>query len=80
MNRWEYLVEIIAKERLKELIYFCQPNGECTPQQVAVDQVKALGEILNLRGREGWRLSQMTFGANGILVVWMRKLKQREDK
>ena len=76
MKQFEYQITKHPAEAFKELVYFCSESAECNLEQVPADQTKILQDILNERGRQGWELIQVSFGKDGIMVFWKRKLKE----
>ena len=44
------------------------------------DQTKILEDIMNGRGKQGWELVQISFGKDGLMAFWKRRLKNRERK
>ena len=76
MKRFEYQITKHPAEAFKELVYFCSESAECNLEHVPTDQTKILQDILNERGRQGWELIQVSFGKDGIMVFWKRKLNE----
>jgi hypothetical protein len=37
-----------------------------------------LSQILNERGNHGWELIQVSFGKDGMMAFWKRKVKEKE--
>ena len=70
----EFVYEITRHpaEIFEQVIYFCSESGECGLEQVPVDQVKALEDILNQKGKQGWELLQASFGKDGVMAFWKR--------
>jgi len=74
MKRFEYEITSHPAGTFKDLIYFCSEQGVCTLETVPSDQIKRMEGILNERGRNGWEIVQVTFGKDGILAFWKRKV------
>lgn len=74
MERFEYAVTRHGAELFSKLVYFCSPDGNCDLQQVPADEPKALVEVLNGHGEEGWELIQLVFGSGGLIAYWKRKV------
>lgn len=79
MKRFEYEISHHAGEAFKQVVYFCSEAGACSIEEVAADQTKVLADILNERGRQGWELVQAFFGKDGVMALWKRKVKKREE-
>ncbi|MBW2240025.1 MAG: DUF4177 domain-containing protein [Deltaproteobacteria bacterium] len=47
--------------------------------EVSKNQTRILTTILNNQGREGWELVQISFGKDGVMVYWKRRIKDREN-
>jgi len=41
-----------------------------------MDQTTTLVKILNERGEQGWELVQVSFGKDGVMAFWKRKVKE----
>ena len=78
MKRFEYEITQHAANTFKQLVYFCSETGECSIDEVPGDQIRMLVDILNGQGREGWELVQVSFGKDGVLAFWKRKIKDKE--
>jgi hypothetical protein len=76
MKQFEYQITKHPAEAFKELVYFCSESAECNLEQVPTDQTKILQDILNEGGRQGWELIQVSFGKDGVMAFWKRKLKE----
>ena len=75
MKRFEYEITQHSAETFDKVVYFCSESGECSLDQVSNDQVRTLTKILNNRGREGWELIQVSFGKDGLMAYWKRRVK-----
>ena len=73
MRRFEYDITKHPADEFAHVVYFCTDKGECSLSQVPSDQMKALYEILNRKGNQGWELVQMIFGDDGMVAVWKRE-------
>ena len=72
MKRYEYDVSVHPIEQFQQLAYLCTSSGECSPEQVPADQRKALTDILNDHGTEGWELVQLFFVKEGVVACFKR--------
>ena len=75
MQSFEYEITQHPADTFREVVYFCTETGECTLDQVPGDQTAMLAGILNERGQQGWELVQVSFGKDGVMVFWKRKIK-----
>ena len=78
MNRFEYEITKHPADAFKQVVYFCSEAGECSVDEVPVNQTKLLTDILNERGNQGWELVQVYFGKDGVMVFWRREVKPKE--
>ncbi|NVM57224.1 MAG: hypothetical protein HWN51_03795 [Desulfobacterales bacterium] len=78
MKRFEYQVTQHPADRFNQVVYFCSAVGECSVNEVPGDQTKILGEILNEQGKQGWDLIKISFGKDGVMAFWKRKVKDKE--
>jgi len=79
MKRFEYEITRHPADTLKQMVYFCTETGEeCTLDEVPGEETKKLSQILNERGNQGWELIQVSFGKNGMMAFWKRKVKKKE--
>ena len=76
MQKFEYQITKYPAATFKELVYFCSESGECTLEQVPPDQTEILNKILNEHGLQGWELIQLSFGEDGVMAFWKKKLKK----
>lgn len=74
MKGFEYKITKHPAETFSELVYYCSEAGECNLDQIPHDQTETLQNILNAEGATGWELVQVSFGRNGIIVFWKKKL------
>jgi hypothetical protein len=74
MEKFEYEITKHPSGEFRKLVYFCNEQGECKMDQVPADQLKAMGEILNSRGSQGWELVQLFFGDDGVVAFWKRAI------
>ncbi|MBW1711147.1 MAG: hypothetical protein JRG97_15460 [Deltaproteobacteria bacterium] len=77
MKTFEYEITKHPAEEFHKLVYFCTESAECSLREVPDDQAAKLGDILNERGRQGWELVQVSFGQDGIMAFWKRKIKEK---
>jgi hypothetical protein len=78
MKRFEYKITKHLSDTFDKIIYFCSKTGTCSIDEVSKHQTKILTAILNNQGREGWELIQISFGKDGVMVYWKRKIKDAE--
>lgn len=71
---YEYEISTHPAETFREVIYFCTEGGQCSLEEVPAKQVKKLELILNEYGKKGWKLVQVAFGKDGVLVFWRRRV------
>jgi hypothetical protein len=74
MKKFEYDITLHPAESFKEVAIFCSAEGECNVEAVPGHQLSKLGDILNQRGQEGWGLVQLSFGKDGVMAFWKRRL------
>ena len=72
MRRFEYQITRHPADTFKEVIYFCSEEGECNLETIPSDQIRTMESILNVRGRDGWEIVQVSFGKDGLLAFWKR--------
>ena len=78
MKRFEYEITQHSAETFDKVVYFCSESGQCSIDEVSRDQTRILTDILNSRGRDGWELVQVSFGKDGVMAYWKRKIKDKE--
>ena len=71
-KQYEYEMSFHDKKDMNDMVAFCTSNGECAEPK---NGMAALLEIMNTRGKEGWKVVQILPGVRGILVLWVRKKK-----
>ena len=74
MKRFEYQMTKHRDEEFAKLVYFCNDVGECSLDQVPVNQTQMFSDLLNGRGSEGWELVQTLFGKGGVVLIWKREI------
>jgi len=79
MKRFEYQITQHQSADFDQVVYFCSETGECALTEVPGDQAKALAAILNEYGAEGWELIQISFGKDGLMAFWKRKVKEKKN-
>ena len=75
MKQFEYEITQHPADSFRQVVYFCTETGECTLDQVPRGQTKVLTEILNDGGKQGWELVQVSFGKDGAMAFWKRRIK-----
>jgi hypothetical protein len=78
-NQFEYEITRHPATAFKNLAYFCSEQGECSLDEVSMDQTSVLSEILNHQGQKGWELVQIAFAKTGILAFWKRPVGYAVD-
>ncbi len=76
MKQFEYEITRYPSEDFNRLVFFCSEAGKCHLDQVPHDQIEILEGILNERGSNGWELIQLSFGKDGIIAFWKRRLEK----
>ncbi len=74
MKQFEYEITRHPSDKFNRLVFFCSETGECSLDEVPNDQIKILEGLLNERGSNGWELIQASFGKDGIVAFWKRRL------
>ncbi len=75
MKQFEYEITQHPADDFKQVVFFCTETGECSLNDVPRDQTEVLTGILNERGQQGWALVQVSFGDEGAMAFWKRRLK-----
>ena len=70
---YKYRITKHPAGEISSIVYFCTENGKCKYDQVPTDQLKKLEEILNIEGKEGWELIQLSFGEDGVVAFWKKE-------
>ena len=76
MKHLEYEITKHPAQTFEKVIYFCTETGNCTLDEVPVDQTEVLSKILNERGERGWDLVQIAFGKEGLMAFWKRESEE----
>lgn len=79
MKHFEYQVSHHPGEAFRQVVYFCSEVGACSIEDVSADQTRILADILNEKGKQGWELVQAFFGKDGVIALWKRKVKKKEE-
>ena len=74
MRKFEYQITCHPADTFKDVIYFCSEQGECNLGTIPSDQIRMMESILNVRGRDGWEIIQVSFGKDGLLAFWKRMI------
>ena len=74
MNQFQYDVTTYPAEKFTQMVYFCSDQGECRLDQLPSSQLDTFKGLLDERGREGWELVQVFFGADVVLAIWKREI------
>jgi len=78
MDHFEYEITRHSADTFDKVIYFCSESGKCSIDEVSKDQTRILTDILNNRGRDGWALVQISFGKDGVMAFWKRRIKEKK--
>jgi len=78
MERFEYEITTHRSDAFYELIFFCSNEGSCDLNKVPGNQTRIFSDILNVRGSEGWELIQVSFGKDGCMAFWKRRIRTEE--
>ncbi len=73
MKQFEYKLTKLQDKKFNKLVYFCSESGECSLDQVPMDQTQIFSDLLNNNGAEGWELVQTLFGEGGVVLIWKRE-------
>jgi hypothetical protein len=79
MERFEYEITQHSSDTFDKIIYFCSEVGQCGIDEVSKDQTRILADILNNRGKKGWSLVQISFGKNGVIAFWKRRIQAKKE-
>jgi len=78
MKGFEYEITKHPAEAFKQIIYFCTETGQCSLDEVPVDQTEILAKMLNEKGKQGWELVQISFGKEGLMAFWKRIITDKD--
>ena len=78
MKGFEYEITKHPAEAFKQIIYFCTETGQCSLDEVPVDQTEILAKMLNEKGKQGWELVQIFFGKEGLMAFWKRIITDKD--
>jgi hypothetical protein len=73
MKTFVYKITKHPAEAFNEVVYFCSETGDCTLDQIPLDQTEALENILNGEGAAGWELIQLAFSRKGVMAFWKKE-------
>ncbi|NIN68815.1 MAG: hypothetical protein GTO63_29835, partial [Anaerolineae bacterium] len=88
MERWEYDITTHAASEVLEAreqlghppdpqaleVVYCDTEGVCFFDEAPNPYVEAIIHILNEKGKEGWKLVQVTFRQADFIGIWRREL------
>lgn len=77
MNKFQYRITQHPAETFRDVVYFCNEEGNCSMEQVSTEQTGKIERLLNDMGTQGWELVQANFGKDGLLIFWKRLLQER---
>ena len=72
MKQFEYQITKHPAQEFAKLAYFCSEEGQCNYEQLPLAQLKAMENLLNEKGSQGWEMVQALFGEDGVVVFWKR--------
>ena len=81
MEQWEYDISVhtsgevgLAAEATPDAnrVLFCEAEGQCYFDSAPNPYVRAILEILNARGRDGWVLVQTVLRKQDMICFWRR--------
>lgn len=75
MNRFEYDITKHSAEEFSKTCIFCTATGQCNLEEVPDQENDLLKQVLNERGSKGWELVQFSFGKDGLIAFWKRRLE-----
>lgn len=78
MEQFEYEITQHSSDTFDKIIYFCSESGQCGIDEVSKSQTRVLTDILNKRGSNGWELVQISYGKDGIMAFWKRRMKSKK--
>jgi hypothetical protein len=76
MKKFQYEITLHPAAEFNQVAYFCNESGQCNLEEVPQNQIDVLKSMLNDQGREGWNLVQLSFGKDGLMAFWKRKIKK----
>ena len=79
MTRFEYEITKHPADTFDKVVYFCSEAGQCGLDEVSHDETRTLVSILNEHGQNGWELIQVSFGQDGFMAFWKRKIKEYKE-
>ena len=71
---FQYETAVYPPEMFTALVFFCTGTGECKEERIPKNEIQALDQILNDRGRQGFDLVHLSFTEKGILTIWKREI------
>jgi len=69
---FEYEITRFPAESFQHLAIFCSEKGECSLDDIPMNQTQLLQELLNKQGALGWNLVQLFFQESGVVAIWAR--------
>ncbi len=78
MEHFEYEITQHSLDTLDKIVYFCSESGQCGIDEVSKDQTRVLKGILNNQGSKGWELVQISYGKDGMMAFWKRRMKNKK--
>jgi hypothetical protein len=74
MERFEYKITKHSADTFDKIIYFCSEIGQCGINEVSKDQTRIFTDILDNQGSKDWELVQISFGKDGVMIYWKRRI------
>lgn len=76
MEIFEYEITKHSVKEFAQLHIYCSESGECSLENIPDFQIRHLADILNEQGGRGWELVQISFGQDGLVIFWKRKIRE----
>ncbi|HMK33583.1 MAG TPA: hypothetical protein VK463_00850 [Desulfomonilaceae bacterium] len=73
MHSFEYEITMHGNDTFNRLTVFCSAEGECSLEEMPVEEARMLVDVLNERGVLGWELVQILPGKDGLMAFWKRR-------
>ncbi len=69
------IVEAGEELKAKEIVLFCDTGGTCFFDDAPNPYLKAMTEVLDRQGAEGWMLVDVTLREEDMICFWRRERK-----
>lgn len=74
MEVFEYEITKHLAADFSKLHFFCSDSGECDVENIPDSQIRRLTEMMNGQGKSGWEMVQISFGPDGLVIFWKRRI------